>query len=471
MKCPSCGMNIRDDTLVCGYCGEKIPQKAQKQSDSAGKKNPSSGSAILKGAGPAKPPSDDVEAGEDEEEGGLSPYLQPGEQVLIGSLNVSVKKFFFHAYMTDRRIFLIDTMEKKLKVTAKDVPRNTLAGSIIESSENSDPVLVLSIRSPDEEIKTMKIVFVQNGMDRSAEIDEWIALLHKEDEPAPKKKRPVPEEPVESEPEQEPEKLRVPARNQELRPTKKPVKDLEKQPPVKRLISFTKAPEESPSHEQPVSPPRRAQVRQVMESSKKIPVTDEPEWEVPQASRDNVPAVRKPEVQSAMKVAMKGAMKPLAQPQIRPPKREISEHVMRRPVVESETRETAEPPRRPKVHEKAHEPLFHEPPVQEESAEVPQFCHNCGKKLPLEANFCPGCGTRLGQNRTLTNTRAATPPREKRSIPADTVPAERRPVLQSRAEEPDDDDFEDEKPQPTKPPVKKAPRGSEMTILHKFLRR
>ncbi len=25
------------------------------------------------------------------------PILQPGEQVLIGSLNVSVKKFFFHA--------------------------------------------------------------------------------------------------------------------------------------------------------------------------------------------------------------------------------------------------------------------------------------------------------------------------------------------------------------------------------------
>ena len=167
MKCPNCGMNIRDDTLVCGYCGEKIPRQPQKQSDSAGKRHPSSGSATQKGAVPARPPSDDGEAGEEEEEGGLSPYLQPGEQVLIGSLNVSVKKFFFHAYMTDRRIFLIDTQEKKLKVTAKDVPRNTLAGSICEFSENSDPVLVLSIRSADDEIKTMKIVFVQNGMDRS----------------------------------------------------------------------------------------------------------------------------------------------------------------------------------------------------------------------------------------------------------------------------------------------------------------
>ena len=461
-------MNIRDDTLVCGYCGEKIPQKLQKQSDSAGKRHPSSGSATQKGAPLARPPSDDGEGGEEEEEGGLSPYLQPGEQVLIGSLNVSVKKFFFHAYMTDRRIFLIDTQEKKLKVTAKDVPRNTLVGSISEFSENSDPVLVLSIRSPDDEIKTMKIVFVQNGMDRSVEIEEWISLLHKEDEPTARQKRPVAEEPAEPEPEEAPiVRSKTPVKNQELRPAKKPVKDLEKQPPVKRLISFNKPPEEETSHEvQPVSPPRRAQVRQIMESARKAPVESDTEWEVPLAPRENVSPVKKPEVQSAMKVAMKSAMKPLAQPQVRPARRDISEHVMRRPVVEPEERETSEPPRRPKIHERVQEP-----PVQEEPAELPQFCHNCGKKLPLEANFCPGCGTRLGQNRTLTNPRFPPAIPEKRSVPADTVTSERRPVSPSRMEEPDEDEIEDEKPQPTKPPVKKAPKGSEMTILHKFLRR
>lgn len=472
MKCPNCGMNIRDETLVCGYCGEKIPRQPQKQSDSAGKRHPSSGSATQKGAVPARPPSDDGEAGEEEEEGGLSPYLQPGEQVLIGSLNVSVKKFFFHAYMTDRRIFLIDTQEKKLKVTAKDVPRNTLAGSIVEFSENSDPVLVLSLRSADDEIKTMKIVFVQNGMDRSSEIDEWIALLHEEDEQPSRPKRPVADEPAEPEPEQAPALPKIPVKNQELRPTKKPVKDLEKQPPVKRLISFTRAPEEEPSPEvQPVSPPRRAQVRQVMESAKKAPVVADPEREVPQVSRDNVPPVKKPEVQSAMKVAMKSAMKPLAQPQVRPVKRNISEHVMRRPVVEPELRETEEPPRRPKIHENFHSPAVHEEPVHEEPAEVPQFCHNCGKKLPLEANFCPGCGTRLGQNRTLTNTRFPPISREKRSLPADTVIPERKPAPPLRTEAPDEEEIEDEKPQPTKPPVKKVPKGSELTILHKFLRR
>jgi len=466
MKCPSCGMNIRDDTLVCGYCGEKIPQKSQKQSDSAGKRHPSPGSAAQKGAAPAKPPSDNGDEENEEEEGGLSPYLQPGEQVLIGSLNVSVKKFFFHAYMTDRRIFLIDTQEKKLKVTAKDVSRNTIAGSISEFSENSDPVLVLSIRSADDDIKTMKIVFVQNGMDRSAEIDEWIALLHKEDEPPARPKRPVAGEPAEPEPEEAPAPPRAPAKNEELRPTKKPGKALEKQPPVKRVISFTKAPEPVPSREaEPVSPPRRAQVRQVPEPVKKVPVVAETEREAPLAARDTVSTVKKPEVQSAMKVAMKSALKPLAQPQVRPARRDISEHVVRRPVVEYEPSETPEPPRRPVMHERVHEPIEHEP------AELPQFCHNCGKKLPLEANFCPGCGTRLGQNRTLPHPRSPPVSHDKRSLSADTVTPERRPPSPQRVEEPDEEEIEDEKPQPTKPPVKKAPKGSEMTILHKFLRR
>ena len=471
-------MNIRDDTLVCGYCGEKIPQKSQKQSDSPGKHNLSSGPATQKEAVPSRQPSDDGDAGEEEEGGGLTPYLQAGEQVLIGSLNVSVKKFFFHAYMTDRRIFLIDTQEKKLKVTAKDVPRNTLAGSIVEFSENSDPVLVLSIRSADDDIKTMKIVFVQNGMDRSAEIDEWIALLHKDDEPAPRPRRPVAEEPAEPEPEEEAApRPRIPVKNQELRPTKKPIRELEKQPPVKRLISFTKAPEEEPSpEEQPVSPPRRAQVvRQVPESAGRVPGAEDSGREMPPASRDT-PPVKKPEVHSAMKVAMKSAMKPLAHPQVRPARRDISEHVMRRPVVESGPGETDEPLRRPKIHENVREqPVYEEPvyeePVHEEPAGIPQFCHNCGKKLPGEANFCPGCGTRLGQNRTLTNPRIPPPSREKRYVPADTVIPERRPASPLRTEEPDEDEIEDEKPQPTKPPIKKAPKGSEMTILHKFLRR
>ena len=109
--------------------------------------------------------------------------------MLIGSLNISVKKFSFHGYFTDRRVFLIDTQEKKIKVTAKDIPRDTIVGSIVEVSENSDPVLVLSIKSVDDEIKTMKLVFTQNGMDRTSEVDDWVGLLHEQAEPEKPSKR------------------------------------------------------------------------------------------------------------------------------------------------------------------------------------------------------------------------------------------------------------------------------------------
>jgi hypothetical protein len=227
-------MNIRDNTEVCGYCGEKVAQQTGKGAAAEGPKF--SGAAMTPPGSKTNKPNPDEPETEEEEGGGLSAILQPGEQVLIGSLNISVKKFFFHAYLTNKRIFLVDTQEKKLKVTAKDIARETIVGSIVEFSENSDPVLVLSIKSADDEIKTMKLVFAQNGMDRSAEIDEWIALIHEEKHPK-KAHKPVEEEIPRKE--EEPEFVRPerPAPKQELHPARKPSKDHEKQPPVKRLLS------------------------------------------------------------------------------------------------------------------------------------------------------------------------------------------------------------------------------------------
>jgi hypothetical protein len=456
MKCPHCGMIIRDNITECGYCGGKIvqrPEKAQAESGRFGISPPG-----------MAPPGVPGPEGDEEEEGGLTPYLQPGEQVLIGSLNVTVKKFFFHAYLTNQRVFLIDTQEKKLKVTAKDVPRDTIAGYIIESSENSDPVLVISIRSPDDEIKTMKLVFVQNGMDRSGEIDEWIALLHEEEPVKKSRKRPAEKvrEPEPAEEEQEVSPPPRPVQKQELRPARKPARAPEKQAPVKRLLSMYNVPEEepAPAPEPEVIPPppaRRAQVRQVTEHPRKPvsaplydreipPTVDEPE----------VPPVPKPEVQSAMKVAMKSAMRPLQQQHTRPVRRTVT--------AEPEQERPAAPPRRPVVHEPAKEKHSHE---EEVTTTTPQFCHNCGKKLPHSANFCPGCGTKLSQSRTLPQNRHSTTVPDKRMTRTDPPAHENRV---SRDEEYDEDEG-GETPVVAKPPIKKAPKGSEMTILHKFLRR
>jgi hypothetical protein len=468
MKCPHCGMNIRDEVTECGYCGGRIDRRPGKPVTGTGRYAASGGSTAQTGAQRPQKQTDEPEPGDEEEEGGLTAILQPGEQVLIGSLNVTVKKFFFHAYLTNRRIFLIDTQEKKLKVTAKDVPRDTIAGSIVEFSESSDPVLVLSIKSGDDEIKTMKLVFVQSGMDRSGEIDEWIALLHEEEPPkkSPRRPAPEPEEPVED---REPVFARPPEKprqNQELHPAKKPLKDHERQPPVKRLLSLYKVPDEEPvqvpePEPEAVVPPRRTTVRQVTEPAKRQVVASSYNREIPPTRESGAPPVRKPEVQSAMKVAIKGAMSQTGQQPQQPVKKTVVES-QKRYLPEVEPEAEIVPPRRPVVQE-----TVQEKPVPDELADMPQFCHNCGKKLPHSANFCPGCGTKLSQGRTLPHSRTTPPVSSRKATRTDPPGHEHRPI----PEDIDEDEIDEDKPILTRPPVKKAPKGSEMTILHKFLRR
>lgn len=454
-------MNIRDNIVECGYCGGQISHSSGKSSAARGRTLPKESPAknVTK---PAKPQVEETDT-EDEEGGGLSPYLQPGEQVQIGSLNVSVKKFFFHAYLTDKRIFLIDTQEKKLKVTAKDVARDTIAGCTTEFSENSDPVLVISIRSPDEEIKTMKIVFVQNGMDRTTEIDEWLSLLQNE-RPHKKSSKKKTEEPVG--PDEEPAvvvPVEKPAAREGLHPIRKPAKDHEKQPPVKRLLSIYKMPQEEKEPEpEEEEPPRRSPVRQQEPAKKSISIKSY-DREIPETQNVDVKSPKKPEVQSAMKVAMKSAMQPLRQPSASQPIRRVtSEPIYRQPVPEPEPAPSFVeilPDEQEEVQKK---------PVQEDAGN-PQFCHNCGKKLPHNANFCPGCGTKLSAHKSGHT--LVSPPSSQRSSHTPAAPQRKVPKIMVSSSDEEDDDGNDAAPAPVKPPIKKAPPNSEMTILHKFLRR
>jgi len=105
-------------------------------------------------------------------------YLLPGEKILRYSGSVGIKKFFFNAYITDRRIFLVDQNEKKPGFISKEIPREVIMGSHLESPGSPDPFLVLTIRTSEDETRTMKIAFVQEDNDRTAEIEEWISVLH-----------------------------------------------------------------------------------------------------------------------------------------------------------------------------------------------------------------------------------------------------------------------------------------------------
>ncbi len=462
MKCPHCGMNIRDNIEVCGYCGGKIA-KGSERSPSENDTSDSYGSKTDENAGGEKIQAQGESDGNEEEEGGgISVYLHPGEQVLIGSLNVAVKKFYFHAYLTNQRVFLIDTQEKKVKVTAKDIPRDTIAGAIIEFSESSDPVLVLSLKSTDDEIKTMKLIFIQNGMDRSDEIDEWITLLHEMDLPEKSavqksEERPeLPDRPVPVKPEESRQK-------QELQPKRKPGKDHEKQPPVKRHILVHKVEEEEP--EAAVAPPqsRRPQIREVPEPVKKHEGVQESDKKTSSPVRmGDIQPVRKHEVQSAMKVAMKNAMQPLKSSSFQTKRRSVTEP-------EASLPKQAEPEHLKTSGGRSGIPeQDHKMASQDDETGTPPFCHNCGKKTPPAANFCPGCGTKLGTHRTRSNDQIPEHTREKKVNNAE--PARERKEIPVK-ENSDEGEREDETPVTTRLPPKKLTKGSEMTILHKFLRR
>ena len=466
MKCPHCGMNIRDNIEVCGYCGGKIEKGSEKPAQGQAMPISSGGTGVQKSDKGSKKQEDELQSDE-EEEGGLSVYLQPGEQVLIGSLNIAVKKFFFHAYLTNQRIFLIDTQEKKVRVTAKDILRDTIVGSIIEFSENSDPVLVVSFKSTDDEIKTMKLIFVQNGMDRSSEIDEWIDLLHDKEKPKKASLPPVEEVPKEKE-EPAPEEREKPVQKHELTPKKKPAKDPEKQPPVKRHFPIIKSQVQEPKPEEPPKPSRRASIREVPEPVKKPAGEQALDKETPLVKKGDAQQARKHEVQSAMKVAMKSAMQPLRQPPSQTSKRPVIEPVAP-PIREPEEEGEKPVSRKAHVREKVHETLVTEVPAQDEGAELPPFCHNCGKKMPPAANFCPGCGTKISQPKAQSPTEEA-PPSHGKKVTHHEAPVREKKVP-PRDQEPDEEEKEDETPVATKLPQKKSAKGNEMTILHKFLRR
>jgi len=195
----------------------------------------------------------------------------------------------------------------------------------------------------------------------------------------------------------------------------------------------------------------------VTEPVRKPVITPRPEPVVQSVEEPGEQEEQKPEVRSAMKVAMKSAMRPLQQPHTRPVRRTITVEPEPEPVV---------PQRRPVVHEPVREQV---PAVEEElPVSKPQFCHNCGKKLPHAANFCPGCGTRLSQSRTLPQNRHHSTTTDRRET-SRTDPLANEHRVPHEADH--DEDEGGEIPIPAKPPIKKAPKGSEMTILHKFLRR
>lgn len=113
----------------------------------------------------------------EEELQGPERYLRPGEELLVYTPDVKIKKFRFDAYLTNTRLFLTDQDEKTPGVTAKEIPIDSVADTYLEHSASQEPILVLSIRTSDDDFRTMKMVFVHTGTDRLSQAEEWMHLI------------------------------------------------------------------------------------------------------------------------------------------------------------------------------------------------------------------------------------------------------------------------------------------------------
>ena len=170
----------------------------------------------------------------------------------------------------------------------------------------------------------------------------------------------------------------------ERKVTRKPAKD-EKIPPRVRYHILTEIPrEQEPETEETL------QVRQ----DEEVPGPAEKqvtgaESRRPGTSADS-PHVPRPDIQSVIKGAMKSALQP-PKPSLQKP--------ARRPEILPASSQPDEPgPQESQDLPRSHFEKEKTDTTQTRDTLVknPPFCKNCGKKVPLAANFCPMCGITLG---------------------------------------------------------------------------
>lgn len=188
----------------------------------------------------------DSTSGEEEPQG-PERYLRPGEELLIYTPDVQIKKFRFDAYLTNDRLFLTDQDEKTPGVTAKEIPIRSVADTHLEHSPSQEPILVLAIRTSDDDIRTMKMVFVHTGIDRLSQAEEWVHLIrHGQDAAAP---------------------VRDPGQE-------RPESDIQAISPEARALSETMVfPGTSRTESRPLAPPPEPRITPEAEPPRSFPVT------------------------------------------------------------------------------------------------------------------------------------------------------------------------------------------------------
>lgn len=98
------------------------------------------------------------------------------ERITLKSRNVSIKNRSFNAYLTNKRLILLDSDDPRGE-SSRDIDRNEIVMARIGEDLSGTPTLNLSVKASNGEIKRMIITFIGAPDERSEELGEWVSEL------------------------------------------------------------------------------------------------------------------------------------------------------------------------------------------------------------------------------------------------------------------------------------------------------
>jgi hypothetical protein len=104
------------------------------------------------------------------------PELKSGEKGLIKSPGVQIKNVPFNAFLTSERVILRSIGNTGFP--QKDIPLDTIESAEPGENENGEPLVTVSVLSPQGEIKRMILAFPrEGGQSRKEERDRWVLKI------------------------------------------------------------------------------------------------------------------------------------------------------------------------------------------------------------------------------------------------------------------------------------------------------
>lgn len=105
-----------------------------------------------------------------------SPYLSTNETIVLSAHDLIINTVSAEAILTNQRLMLVDRTHPR--ILPQDIPFTAIETVTIGDESGNDPVLSLSIVTPDGTRQPLSMVFPQKPRtERTAERDEWAARI------------------------------------------------------------------------------------------------------------------------------------------------------------------------------------------------------------------------------------------------------------------------------------------------------